>query len=152
MTQLQSAQTYHRLFGGRRGAVLFLLGMIFTLTGVGFITQELTPNISSQLRLVLDLAPRQVWGAMFVISGLTGVCASRWPRNGQRIGYGTLTGVAVWWTAAYMCGAIGGVVGSYRGALSWAAISSLLLIISGWPETASTPQPPSVEYEPEDSL
>jgi uncharacterized membrane protein len=122
--------------GGKRGEVLVLLGFIFILTGFGFVKHpELNPAAKAQLHTALQIAPIQFWGVMFIISGLVAMISSRWPPGQSVWGYGTLAIVSIWWTSMYVTGWLYlGVTGAYRGALSWATTSLIILIISGWEE------------------
>jgi ABC-type transport system involved in multi-copper enzyme maturation permease subunit len=124
-----------KFIGGRRGAVLVLLGAIYTLIGIGYITTPLTEAAADQLHFALTIASSYVWGYLFLITGIVAVISSRWPPGKTTWGYGFLAATSLWWAGQYFIGMV--IVharGSYRGVLSWLALSVMILIISGWEE------------------
>jgi hypothetical protein len=127
----------HSLFGGRRGAVLMLLGVLFVLIGLQLIIQPLNPTVSKQLKYAFTLAPANFWGSVFILAGGISILSGKW-KVFHAYGYGSLTLVSSGWAFFYFLSFASGTNGASRQFVTWLAISILVLIISGWPESPPT--------------
>lgn len=126
---------------GRRGLVLTMLGAIWVLVGLSTLT---TPARPEYTLLELFAVPR---GAAWVVTGIVAMVYAWRPQGEDRRGFLALYVMAAYRCAAYLLGWVAWVVDGVSmpggpgeqngvfGALAWAAVVTLIVIISGWSES-----------------
>lgn len=122
----------HRV--GRRGAVLTLLGLVYALIGVSYVTDPLTASQQQILHLATQIAPIAFWGSCYIVIGLLAVLAAYWPPGRDWWGFGALMLLSVAWTGTYVAAVFNAVDGAFIGVLRQVVVITLLAIISGWRE------------------
>jgi hypothetical protein len=73
----------HKLWGlrpwKRHSTILMVVGCLFVAIGIGYIVVPSTEGRNASLRVILQVAPIQFWGSIFVFAGLLSMLSSRWP-------------------------------------------------------------------------
>lgn len=88
----------------RHSLILTVAGVLYAFIGVLYVRSPPTANREISLKILLQVAPIQVWGAVFVLSGLLAIVSSRWPMFSEKWGYAVLTGMSSGWAATYLLG------------------------------------------------
>lgn len=88
----------------RHSLILMVVGFLYTLVGFQYIVTESTANRERSLAVVLQFAPIQFWGAVFMLAGILSIISSRWPPFTETWGYMVLTGLSAGWSATYLTG------------------------------------------------
>jgi hypothetical protein len=79
-----------------------VVGILFILIGISYITASPSPARELALKPILQIAPIQFWGSLFVLSGLMAMISSRWPPLTETWGYMVLTGMSSGWGATFL--------------------------------------------------
>lgn len=147
-------------FFGRRGGILFLFGLAWTVLGLGFIlinTNRFSNPTDPPVGSVLVALDDELVGLLWLVGGLIALVNSLVRRrfgNEDAIGYAALTVPAMAWMSFYTLSYTSYLVsdGEYgrQGALIaipvYAIISTVLVMISGWPDPSDVhPQASSAE-------
>lgn len=126
---------------GRRGAILLCYGVVWAIIGYGQITAP-APDLRG-LRLLLQMMPLDVWGWIWVVSGLIAIVSAWLPPEKDWPGFLALPLMVLPWTVSYL---LAWILGDYpRGWLAsvvWGAIAAPVLVVAGWREP---PRPKRVE-------
>lgn len=119
----------------RHSTILMVVGFLFVLIGLGYAFSPPTEGRTNSLRVILQVAPIQVWGGMFVISGLLAMLSSRWPPLNNTWGYMLLTGISSGWSATYLTGWMffGSPTANLGQCLVWGILGFMWWAISGLP-------------------
>ena len=129
---------------GRRGAILLCYGIVWAIIGYGQITSP-APDLRG-LRLLLQTMPLDVWGWIWVTSGLIAIVSAWLPQERDWPGFLALPLMVLPWTVSYL---LAWIIGDYpRGWLAsvvWGAIAAPVLVVAGWREP---PRPKRLESIP----
>lgn len=90
----------------RHSTILAVAGFLYALAGFQYIVTGPSPLRDAYLAVLLQFAPVQFWGGVFVMSGLLAIISSKWPRITETWGYMVLTGLSSGWAATYLTGVI----------------------------------------------
>jgi len=88
----------------RHSLILTVSGFLYILAGFIYINTPTTRNREVALKLILQVAPIEFWGTVFIFAGLLAVVSSRWPPFAETWGYMVLTGMSSGWAATYLLG------------------------------------------------
>lgn len=130
---------------GRRGAILLLVGVAWTLQGVGILAQAWAPIA---LPVLHEWIPTPIRAAMWLAPGAVALaCAWRRHPGDDTPGYIAAVGVPVFMTASWVIGLILNTAGHglMRGLISastWAIVAAMFYTVSGWAETPDGFVPP----------
>lgn len=117
----------------RHSLVLMVAGLVYVLIGLSYILTEPTPSRALALKYALVLASVDVWGWVFILSGILSIISARWPPISETWGYTVLTGLSAAWAAFYLVGIVFGhsPTANISGVFSWGLIAFLWWAISG---------------------
>jgi hypothetical protein len=117
----------------RHSLVLLVTGLVYVFIGIAYITTGPRQSRTVALQIALDWWSLDVWGGVFILSGLLAILSSRWPPFSETWGYFVLTGLSAGWSGFYATGVIFGdsPTSNLNGALSWGLIAFLWWAISG---------------------
>lgn len=117
----------------RHSTILMVAGIMYAVIGYQYIIAEPNPNRNRSLVAVLQFAPIQFWGAIFLTSGILASISSRWPPFAETWGYMMLTGLSSAWSASYLMGLLFYHAPSVNisGTLVWALLAFMWWAISG---------------------
>lgn len=90
----------------RHSTILAVAGSLYVLVGVQYVITGPSPTRDLFLAAVLQVAPIQVWGGLFVAAGLLAIISARWPPVTETWGYMVLTGLSSGWGATYLTGVV----------------------------------------------
>lgn len=79
-------------------------GILYTLVGVSYALSHPTPGRKQSLSFLLEIAPQQFWGGLFMLAGVLTSISSVWPPFAHTWGYMILTGLSAGWGAVYLMG------------------------------------------------
>lgn len=117
----------------RHSLILIVGGFLYVLIGALYIRLPPSPGRDVTLKVLLQVAPIQVWGSLFVFSGVLSMLSARWPPFSEKWGYTVLTGMSSGWSATYLLGVL--FFGSPALALSqvlvWGVLAFMWWAISG---------------------
>lgn len=88
----------------RHSTILMVVGLLYMLIGWSYIISTPSRLRENSLAVVLQFAPIQFWGGLFVMAGLMSMISSRWPPMTETWGYMVLTGLSSGWSATYLTG------------------------------------------------
>ena len=118
---------------GRRGAILLCYGVVWAIIGYGQITAP-APDLRG-LRLLLQTMPLDVWGWIWVASGLIAIASAWLPQGKDWPGFLALPLMVLPWMTSYL---IAWIIGDFpRGWVAtvvWGAIAAPVLVVAGWGE------------------
>lgn len=119
----------------RHSTILLVVGFLFVLIGLGYILAKPMEGRTASLRVILQVAPIQFWGALFVLAGLLSMLSSRWPPMTETWGYMVLTGTSSGWAATYLLGWLffHSPVTNLGQAAVWSILAFMWWAISGLP-------------------
>lgn len=117
----------------RHSLVLLVAGLVYCLVGLAYMLVEPTPMRVVSLQIALDWWNFQVWGGIFIFSGLLTIVSSRWPPVSETWGYTVLTGLSTGWGCFYLAGYVFGdaPISNISGFLTWGLLGFLWWAISG---------------------
>lgn len=120
---------------GRRGAVLGAFGTVWLLYGYGQLVEPI-PSTST-LRLVLKVAPIDVWAWAWIAAGVTAMVFAWLPRPVDWPGFVALYVLAVPWGLSNLMSwqPFGDNPRGWVGAAIWAAFIAVIRIVAGWEES-----------------
>lgn len=90
----------------RHSLILTVGGFLYVLIGFLYVNSPPNANRETSLKVILQIAPIQVWGAIFTISGILSMISSRWPPFSETWGYMVLTGMSSGWATTYLMGVL----------------------------------------------
>lgn len=126
---------------GRRGVILLCYGLVWAIVGYGQITAP-QPDLRG-LRLLLQTMPLDVWGWLWVASGLIAIASAWLPQGRDWPGFLALPLMVLPWMVSYL---LAWIIGDYpRGWVAtvvWGAIAAPVLVVAGWREP---PRPKRLE-------
>lgn len=126
---------------GRRGAILLCYGVVWAIIGYGQITSP-APDLRG-LRLLLQMMPLDVWGCLWVVSGLIAIVSAWLPQGRDWPGFLALPLMVLPWTVSYLLAwIIGDFPRGWVAAVVWGAIAAPVLVVAGWREP---PRPKRLE-------
>lgn len=126
---------------GRRGAILLCYGVVWSIIGYGQITSP-APDLRG-LRLLLQMMPLDVWGCLWVASGLIAIVSAWLPQGRDWPGFLALPLMVLPWTVSYLLAwIIGDFPRGWVAAVVWGAIAAPVLVVAGWREP---PRPKRLE-------
>lgn len=119
---------------GRRGACLLLMGVSWTLYGVGLLLSEPTFAQERGLTVITHVAPLDVWAWLWIVGGALGVGLSM--TRSDAAGYVGVVLPPLTWAVSYAlaCWPLGDYERGWISAVVWGAIAGALFIVSGIPE------------------
>jgi hypothetical protein len=125
----------------RHSLILTVGGFLYVMIGFSYIRSPLTPGREILLKILLQVAPIQVWGSIFVLSGLLSMLSSCWPLSSEKWGYMVLTGMSSGWGSTHLLGAVffDSPSVAFTQALLWGILAFMWWGISGLsnPETVA---------------
>lgn len=134
-------------FGRRKRAeVLLLLGVIFVINGYVIADTASTigrsPIAAQSYRAHLDVMPMHAWGLLMIVVGFASATAALFRGLPAWLGYAGLQLFATTWAGLFVVSyASTGYGRAWLGALQWAAIVGILVIVSDWED------PPAVRLD-----
>lgn len=117
----------------RHSLILMVGGFLYALIGFLFFNLPSNPARERALKVVLQVAPLEFWGSLFIMTGLLSMISSRWPPFSEKWGYMALTGMSSGWASIYLLGVIffGSPSGNWSQALIWSILAFMWWAISG---------------------
>lgn len=125
----------------RRSLVLVLVGLLFILTGIGWLTLGYPVAIAQAyppLAAHMAVMGLYKWAAVFIGTGSFAVwcgAARKWTP-----GYVALMAVSSWWSLLYFVSFA--MNGEWRavtqGSVAWLLVTGFLATIAGWPDKVKT--------------
>lgn len=90
----------------RHSTILMVVGVLYAL--IGFLYMNAPPSRGREVALaaILQVAPMEFWGSLFIATGFMAIVSSRWPPLTATWGYMVLTGMSSGWSAAYLLSSI----------------------------------------------
>ncbi|MEU9333114.1 hypothetical protein AB0D49_08110 [Streptomyces sp. NPDC048290] len=118
---------------GRRGAILLSYGSVWALYGYG---QLISPQPDQRgLKLAMQLLPLEVWGWLWMASGIIAVVSAWMPQGVDGPGFLALPLIVLPWMASYLASWLqGDFLRGWVAAAVWAAIAVPVLVVAGWRE------------------
>jgi hypothetical protein len=117
----------------RHSMILMVGGFLYFLIGFLSFNQPPSETRERALKVVLQVAPIQFWGCLFILAGLMSMISSRWPPISEKWGYVVLTGMSSGWASTYVLGVLffGSPGSNWSQALLWGILSFMWWAISG---------------------
>ena len=119
----------------RHSTILMVVGFLFVLIGVGYAFSPPTEGRQRSLKVLLDIAPIQYWGGLFVLAGVMAMLSAKWPPFAESWGYMVLTGMSSGWSATYLMGWLffNSPITNLGQSLVWGILGFMWWAISGLP-------------------
>lgn len=127
----------------RHSTILMVVGFLFVLVGMQYALAPESKGRSEALYVILQVAPIQFWGGVFIFAGFMSMISSRWPPLAETWGYMVLTGLSSGWSATYLIGIIffKSPAANITQVILWGSLGFMWWAISGLPN----PERPAVE-------
>lgn len=122
--------------GTRRGLCLWLFSLAFVTIGYfNNIIGEQTSVTRDSLAFAFSIAPPVFWGYTMATVGLISAFLSYCHLGRDRYGFVMLAVYSAGWGLVYLCGYLfyDASVRAISGAITWVLFSSILILISGFP-------------------
>lgn len=127
----------HRFWGlrpwKRHSLILSVGGVLYAFIGFLYVRSPPSNNRELALKVLLQVAPIQTWGSVFILSGLLSIISSRWPLFSEKWGYMVLTGMSSGWAATYLLGVVffGAPSANLSQVMLWGLLAFMWWAISG---------------------
>lgn len=117
----------------RHSLVLAVAGVVYICVGLAYILTPATDTRTESLTLVLNAAPLDVWGVVWMLVGFLSLLSTRWPQSSKTWGYSALTALAAAWGSAYLLGALllDTPASAITGGFVWLLVAFLWWAIAG---------------------
>jgi hypothetical protein len=117
----------------RHSTILMVVGILFVLVGFQYIVSTPSRMREISLAVVLQIAPIEFWGGVFVFAGLLSMLSARWPPLTETWGYMVLTGLSAGWSATYLMGILffGSPATNSTQVFLWGCLAFMWWAISG---------------------
>lgn len=117
----------------RHSLILTVVGVLYALVGFQYIVAESTDSRRRALYVVLQVAPVEFWGGVFMVTGLLAIVSSRWPPFAETWGYMLLTGMSTCWALTYLTGMLffGSSLSNATQVFLWGCLAFMWWAISG---------------------
>jgi hypothetical protein len=117
----------------RHSLILAVAGFLYALVGLTYALYKPTPGRKQSLSFLLDVAPAQFWGGLFICSGALTMISSIWPPFAETWGYMILTGLSAGWSAVYLMGVLffGSQLTNITQVILWGTLAFMWWAISG---------------------
>ena len=108
-------------------------GLAYVGIGISYMVAEPTTSRSMALAVAFAWWDIQLWGCIFILTGLLSILSSRWPPISKTWGYMVMTGLSTAWSMFYLTGILfmGSPWTNISGFLTWGLIGFLWWAISG---------------------
>lgn len=119
----------------RHSTILMVVGFLFVLIGIQYTMARPSPGREIALAVILQVAPLDFWGGVFIFAGVLSMISSRWPPLAETWGYMVLTGLSSGWSATYLTGMIffKAPLTSITQVILWGTLAFLWWAIAGLP-------------------
>src|ERR1044072_4039150 len=81
----------------RHSMIVTVGGFLYVLIGFLYVRSPPSPGRQLAFKVVLQVAPIQVWGGVFMLAGFLSMISARWPPFSEKWGYMVLTGMSSGW-------------------------------------------------------
>lgn len=117
----------------RHSTILMVVGILYAVIGFQYMIAAPNANRDRSLIAILQFAPVQFWGGVFLLSGILTSISSRWPPFAENWGYMMLTGLSAAWSAAYLIGLLfyHAPNTNASGAIVWGLLAFMWWAVSG---------------------
>lgn len=131
---LKQLRNWWMLIVGRRGSALLFFAFLDFVYGGSLLTLPQEAKLSPTYEFIGKLAPIPLWGSAWTAVGI--ICLVSAFIRRDSIAFTSAICIKILWAIVFLSGDIAGDI--YRGwvaASVWFAMSLLVIVISGWPET-----------------
>jgi hypothetical protein len=117
----------------RHSTILMVVGILYAVIGFQYIIASPNPVRDRSLVAILQFAPIQFWGGVFLTAGILTSISSRWPPFAETWGYMMLTGLSSAWAASYLVGMFfyHAPKTNVTGAIVWGLLAFMWWAVSG---------------------
>lgn len=117
----------------RHSTILIVVGILYAVIGYQYIIATPNPARERSLIAILQFAPIQFWGGVFLLTGILTSISSRWPPFAETWGYMMLTGLSSAWSATYLIGLLfyNAPTVNVSGAIVWGLLAFMWWAVSG---------------------
>ncbi len=122
--------------GTRRGLCLWLFSLSFiTIGALNYIFAEQTEVSREALAFAFEIAPPTFWGVAMLSVGIIAMISSYCHFGRDRYGFVLLSVFCAAWGLVYLCGFLfyHASLRAVSGSITWILFSSILILISGFP-------------------
>ncbi|MFD9069133.1 hypothetical protein [Streptomyces lasiicapitis] len=118
---------------GRRGAILICYGTVWALYGYG---QIVSPQPDQRgLEPLIEALSLDVWGSLWVATGLVAVGSAWLPQGRDWPGFLALPAIVLPWMGSYLAAWISGAFPrGWVAAAVWGVIAVPVIVVAGWRE------------------
>lgn len=119
----------------RHSTALLVVGIIYIFIGYQYIVSPFTNGREVALRVILQFAPIDFWGGLFIFAGLLAIVSTRWPPIAETWGYVVVTGLSTAWAATYLTGIwfFQSPAQNYSQVFLWGVLSFMWMVFAGFP-------------------
>ena len=119
----------------RHSTILMVVGILFMFVGYAYISAPASEMRERSLHVILQWAPLQFWGSLFIAAGALAVVSTRWPPLTETWGYMVVTGLSAGWAATYLTGILffHAPASGWTQVFLWGVLAFMWYAISGFP-------------------
>ncbi len=117
----------------RHSLVLIVAGTVYMMIGWVYLNTATGAPTWQALVIAREWFSLDVWGFVWILSGVLAILSARWPPKIETWGYMALTGLSAGWGAFYVLGVILGenALGTLAVGFMWFLVAFLWWAISG---------------------
>lgn len=119
----------------RHSTALLIVGTLHVFMGFQYIVTPSTEGREKALAVVLQFAPIEFWGCVFIFAGLLAIVSTKWPPLAETWGYIVVTALSSGWAATYLTGIwfFHSPKTNYSQVFLWGVLGVMWMIFSGFP-------------------
>lgn len=119
----------------RHSTALLVVGILHIFMGFQYITVPTTEARERALLVVLQFAPIQFWGSVFIFAGSLALLSTKWPPLAETWGYVVVTALSTGWAATYLTGIwfFHSPKSNYSQVFLWGVLGIMWMVFSGFP-------------------
>lgn len=119
----------------RHSTALMVVGIIYVFIGYQYMVTPSTPGRERALLTVLQFAPIQFWGSVFIFAGILAIISTKWPPMAETWGYVVVASLSVGWSATYLTGIwfFDSPAQNYSQVFLWGVLGFMWMVFAGFP-------------------
>lgn len=119
----------------RHSTALMVVGTLYIFVGYQYMVAPPSMARERALLVVLQFAPLQFWGCLFVFAGVLAIISTKWPPMAETWGYVVVTSISVGWAATYLTGIwfFQSPITNYSQVFLWGTLGFMWMVFAGFP-------------------
>lgn len=119
----------------RHSTALLVVGVLYVFIGYQYMISPYSAAREKALMVILQFAPIEFWGALFILAGSLAIISTRWPPLTETWGYVVVTGLSTGWASTYLTGIwfFQSPKQNYSQVFLWGTLGFMWMVFAGFP-------------------